>query len=602
MIRHIVRFPALALVASTLLSSCATEPVPTTLVPNQTSLELDAIGASATLSVTVNDENGEPITGQSVTWASSNDGVATVSSAGLVTAVAVGTADITATANGASVTVPVTVTQAPAILAMVSGNDQTGTAGGMLANPLVAQVNDRLQNAIPGVSVDFAVTEGGGSVGNASATSGADGRVSSTWTLGTVAGNNEATASMAGGAAPVTFSATGTAGPAAQVSVAGGDNQAVLVGTAVNVAPAVLVVDVNDNPVEGVDVTFAVATGGGNITPAGGLAVTDASGIASVAAWVLGPAAGENTLTATVAGTGITGNPVTFTAAAVASLFDIEVRFVGATPPTAQQQLAFNNAAARWEELVIGDLPDQLLNVNLPAGSCRSDDVVMISESVDDLIILAEFKTIDGLGNIAGQASWCIVRSLGNGLPLLGVMEFDVDDWGTFSAAEQEAVVLHEMGHVLGIGTLWDQFGFLQLPSDPLFGGTPGNDTHFTGPKTITAFDAIGNKPYTGGNKVPVENDNATYLSGSLDAHWRESVFDTELMTPELDGANPLSVVTVASLEDLGFVVDQGGADPFGLVFPFRVGPAGRKIVLENDVMRRPGYAVDASGRLTRIR
>jgi hypothetical protein len=598
--RNIVRLPVLALLASALLSGCTTEPVPTTLVPNQTSLALDAIGATATLSVTVNDQDGEPITGETVTWTSSNANVATVS-AGLVTAVSVGTADITATVGGASVTVPVTVSQAPAIVAIVSGDGQTGVAGDQLASALVVQINDRLETAVPGISVTFAVIDGGGTLGNTSATSGADGQVSTTWTLGTTVGTNQAEASITGGAVPARFTATGITGPASAVSVAGGDNQFAVVDMAVDVAPAVLVEDANGNPVEGVNVDFAVATGGGMVT--GEAAVTGATGVATVGSWTLGPTEGANTLTATVEGTGITGNPVTFTATAVSSLYDIEVRFVGATAPTMAQQNAFDAAVAGWQSVLIGDLPDQLLNISIPAGGCRSDDVVTINETIDDLVILAEITTIDGPGNIAGQASWCVVRPTGDGLPLLGVMEFDVDDLPALEAAGNlDDVILHEMGHVLGFGTLWNSF--LQLPSDPAFGGTPGNDTHFNGPEAIIAFDAISNKPYAGGNKVPVENDNGSYGSGSLDAHWRESVFSIELMTPTINGGvmNPLSRVTVASLEDLGYVADQNAADAFALVFPFRLTPLGPGLVLQNDVLRRPGYTIDASGQLIRVR
>ncbi len=76
--------------------------------------------------------------------------------------------------------------------------------------------------------------------------------------------------------------------------------------------PSVTVEDTNQAPLAGVTVTFAVAGGGGTVT--GASQVTDASGKATVGEWVLGPNTGDNTLTASVAGSGITGNPVTFTA------------------------------------------------------------------------------------------------------------------------------------------------------------------------------------------------------------------------------------------------------------------------------------------------
>ena len=85
-------------------------------------------------------------------------------------------------------------------------------------------------------------------------------------------------------------------------------------GAAVPTKPSVRVTDANNNPVSGVVVTFAVASGGGSIT--GGSATTNASGIATVGNWTLGTTAGTNTLTATSGG--LSGSPVTFTATGTA--------------------------------------------------------------------------------------------------------------------------------------------------------------------------------------------------------------------------------------------------------------------------------------------
>lgn len=79
------------------------------------------------------------------------------------------------------------------------------------------------------------------------------------------------------------------------------NNQSADVDTAVANAPAVLITDVNDQPVQGVPVVFAVATGDGNL---GGqptaTTLTSAGGLATAPAWTLGSTAGTNTVTATV--------------------------------------------------------------------------------------------------------------------------------------------------------------------------------------------------------------------------------------------------------------------------------------------------------------
>ena len=91
------------------------------------------------------------------------------------------------------------------------------------------------------------------------------------------------------------------------------DGQTATGGTAVATRPSVIVTDEFSNPVSGASTTFAVALGGGTVDPTAAV-VTDANGIAVVISWTLGAVPGSNTLTATAAGGGISGNPVTFTA------------------------------------------------------------------------------------------------------------------------------------------------------------------------------------------------------------------------------------------------------------------------------------------------
>jgi alpha-tubulin suppressor-like RCC1 family protein len=97
---------------------------------------------------------------------------------------------------------------------------------------------------------------------------------------------------------------------ATSIALNGGNNQTAVVGAAVPIAPSVKVTDADANPVSGVAVTFAVASGGGSIT--GASQITAPSGIATVGSWTLGSTVGTNTLTGTAAG--LTGSPVTFTA------------------------------------------------------------------------------------------------------------------------------------------------------------------------------------------------------------------------------------------------------------------------------------------------
>ena len=104
---------------------------------------------------------------------------------------------------------------------------------------------------------------------------------------------------------------------------------------------------------------------------------------------------------------------------------------------------------------------------------------------------------------------------------------------------------LHEIGHVLGFGPIWDELGLIQELD---------GDTHFSGPLAIAAFDEAGGANYTGA-KVPVQR-----MDG---AHWRQSELPDELMGPT--GGSALSAITVQSLADLGYGVDVTQADSYTL-------------------------------------
>jgi len=221
-----------------------------------------------------------------------------------------------ATNSPLNVSVVLTVTaDVPVNIAAGTGQAQSATVGTAVAIPPAALVTDQFGNPVAGTAVTFAVTGGGGSITGASAISGADGMAAvGSWTLGNTAGANSLSATAAGlNGSPVTFTATATAGTATQAAINAGNGQTAIAGQVVTTSPSVLVRDAFNNPVPGVSVVFAVASGGGSA--AGGTALSNASGIASVTSWTLGTSAGSNTLTATVAGVGA---PLTFTATGVA--------------------------------------------------------------------------------------------------------------------------------------------------------------------------------------------------------------------------------------------------------------------------------------------
>ncbi len=77
-------------------------------------------GTTQQLATTVRDSTGAELTGRAVTWSTSSAAVATVSATGLVTAIAVGTATITATVGGVPGAMSVTVSPLPAAVTSVA--------------------------------------------------------------------------------------------------------------------------------------------------------------------------------------------------------------------------------------------------------------------------------------------------------------------------------------------------------------------------------------------------------------------------------------------------------------------------------------------------
>lgn len=226
-------------------------------------------------------------------------------------------------------------------------------------------------------------------------------------------------------------------------------------------------------------------------------------------------------------------------AAAIQSAYKIEVRFLGGL--NAAQKNAFKAAALRWTKVIVGDVPS----------------VMVGGELIDDLLIIAQGVPIDGAGGILGQAGPTHLRPATAGvnafLPAKGMMSFDTADLAQMQAnGTLVDVITHEMGHVIGIGTIW--------PHKGLISGAGTNNPVFTGTEAKKQFGILKG---VGPTKVPVEN---TGGPGTRDSHWRETVFRNELMSGFIAAPNnPLSKLTAASLKDLGYVVDLNAAEPYAL-------------------------------------
>ena len=198
-----------------------------------------------------------------------------------------------------------------------------------------------------------------------------------------------------------------------------------------------------------------------------------------------------------------------------------------------------------------------------------NDDSRPIIESPPHLDIAD--SSANGPSGTIGLAGPCLWRP--GGLPLIGDLTIDTADLARLGTVGLQRLAVHEMAHVLGYGSSGEWDHLLRNSAVEYLQNNPGQstlpDTHFAGQAARNAFNEIGGNSYSGGEKVPVENNTARYGAGGLDGHWRESVFGDELMTPTISvnaqTAQPLSKVTIASLTDLGYRVDLTQADSFSL-------------------------------------
>lgn len=312
--------------------------------------------------------------------------------------------------------------------------------------------------------------------------------------------------------------------------------------------------DSRNAPIPNQTVMFTVIEGGGSIQQTTG--TTGADGTTPVPAWLLGKSAIPQKLRATV-------GTLTFDIeATIQTQYNIVVRFYGPAMTTAQQAL-FTNAAARLRAVIIGELAN-VTTGNTDLTQCLGSSTT-INETIDDLVIYATIADIDGPGKVLASAGPCYVRSGKNAAGLggvdsltsiIGVMRFDSNDIGNIPANTLQNIILHEMLHVVGVGSMWLSDGWNLVSgagtATPRYTGLNGRQGCLDVGGTITCSSS-----------VPVENNDGP---GTADVHWEEDMFDTELMTGYVEGggvAMPLSLLTVKSLADIGYTINVDNFDPY---------------------------------------
>lgn len=431
-------------------------------------------------------------------------------------------------------------------------------------------------DALVDVPVTITITKGDGALKNAPLRTAAGLTSVGDWTLDTIARLNEITI-VAGSAPPARVSLAGMAGPPATVSADGG----LLDGLAGDFLSSLFTLRVRDrygNPVSGVALHLAVEKGGGEVSPTS--LMTDDHGIASGITWRLGRQGGSQQLLASV------GSLRAGIAASIRSGFDPVVRVQGQPLPAALGA-ALASAVDRLHAGIVGDIGDVPV-LNFDMSRCGLQGGTTLTETVDDLVIFAMVTPIDGVGKVLASAGPCVLRTQSR-FPVIGIMRFDSDDIDALASnGRLPAVVLHEMLHVIGIGTLWR--------TRDMIVGTNTADPRFTGLLAAGQCITSGGITSCSDGRVPVENIGG---SGTAEVHWRESVFDKEVMTGfvEPNADMPFSGISIASLQDLGYLVNLLSADPFQVPMPGSVSPRlSSHLLAPWETLTMPRFEITSAG------
>jgi leishmanolysin len=473
---------------------------------------------------------------------------------------------------------PTSATAPFAIEASLSG--EPGVVVGTIVTPAPAfVVRNSKGDALANVPVTITITKGDGTLTNPPLRTAAGPTPVGDWTLDTIARVNEITIAV-GSAPPVRISVVGLAGPAASVSA----DASTLDGLAGDFLSSLFTLRVRDrygNPVGRAGIDLSVAKGGGEVSPPS--LTTDDHGIASGITWRLGRLGGSQELIATV------GNVRAEIAASIRSGFDPVVRVSGPALPaavTAAVTAALAAAVDRLHAGIVGDLGDVPV-LNFDMSRCGLQGTT-ITETIDDLVIFAMITPIDGVGRVLASAGPCVLRTQSR-LPVIGIMRFDSDDIEALSSnGRLSAVILHEMLHVIGLGTLW-------WTRDMIIGSSTA-DPRFIGVLAAGQCIISGGFGNCSDSRVPVENVGG---SGTAEVHWRESVFDHEVMTGfvEANADMPFSSISIASLEDIGYIVNLLTADPFQVPRPGTISPRlAPQLVAPWEVLTQPVFEITSAG------
>lgn len=206
--------------------------------------------------------------------------------------------------------------------------------------------------------------------------------------------------------------------------------------------------------------------------------------------------------------------------------FNITVTGLDSLPILSWQRDAVKKAVMKWEEIIIGGLPD--------------------FNGVDDIVIEFQWGEDNWLAS-----GWTGYNRPGNGLPYLGFVKFhppilgsqyDSDDW--------EKITMHEICHAIGF-SWWEMMSIVGLQ-------TISGTRYFKGEKAANAYRQI---LFESGEKLAYAIPNLLVPMASQTTHWNAEAIKWDLMSPYYFNGNVLTSVTIQALADMGYHVDNSFAE-----------------------------------------